>query len=137
ITPVATENFTCWKRDGKVVSYNQEYTYYLWDDTAITESTEEIPETAYSGDKKLPLIVLESGNGGAYMIEYDKADFEIVEVGILFGSGDVTVDSCSAKYTSQRNSAHGQFTAKASGTAKGYLIYKDGDAYKVIYATAE
>ena len=72
------------------------------------------------------------------MIEYDKADFEIVEVGILFSTtGDPTVDSCNAKYTSQRNSAHGQFTAKASGTAKGYLIYKDGDAYKVIYATAE
>ncbi len=138
ITPVATEGFTAWKRDGKVVSYNQEYTYYLWDDTAITESTEAIPDSAKSGDKKLPLIVLESGNGGAYMIEYDKADFEIVEVGILFTTaGEPTVDSCTAKYTSQRNSAHGQFTAKADGTAKGYLIYKDGDAYKVIYATAE
>lgn len=138
ITPVATEGFTAWKRDGKVVSYNQEYTYYLWDTTEIEESTEAIPDSAKSGDKKLPLIVLESGNGGAYMIEYDKADFEIVEVGILFSTaGEPTVDSCTAKYTSQRNSAHGQFTAKASGTAKGYLIYKDGDAYKVIYATAE
>ncbi|MBE6966051.1 MAG: hypothetical protein E7441_08480 [Ruminococcaceae bacterium] len=138
ITPVATEGFTAWKRDGKVVSYNQEYTYYLWDTTEIEESTEAITDSAKSGDKKLPLIVLESGNGGAYMIEYDAADFEIVEVGILFSTaGEPTVDSCTAKYTSQRNSAHGQFTAKASGTAKGYLIYEDGDAYKVIYATAE
>lgn len=137
ISATATAGFTCWKRDGKVVSYSKDYTYYLWNDTSIEESKDAIPESAYSGNKKLPLIVLESGNGGAYMIEYDKADFEIVEVGILFGSGNVTVDSCSFKYTSQRNSAHGQFTAKADGTAKGYLIYKDGDAYKVIYATAE
>ncbi len=131
ITPVATAGFTCWKRDGKVVSYNQDYTYYLWGNTTIEQSNEALPE-----GKKLPLIVLESGND-AYMIEYDKADFEIVEVGILFGSGNITVDSCDAKYTSQRNSAHGQFTAKASGAAKGYLIYKDGSEYKVIYATEE
>ncbi len=134
VLSATAQGFTSWMRDGKVVSYNLDYTYYLWDDTTITESTDVIPETAYSNGKRLPLIVIENGNGGAYMIEYDKADFEIVEVGILFGTGDITVDSCTAKYTSQRNSDHGQFTAKSSGNARGYLIYNDNGTYRVIYA---
>ncbi len=115
-----------WMRDGKKVAYGDTYTYYVWDETEITYSTEAVSE-------KLPLVVLEEGNG-AYMIEYDAGDKELVEAGIVFGSG-ATVSSCSEKATSQRKVTHGQFTATSDYTdARGYVIYKDGTDYKVIYS---
>ncbi len=130
ITPVATEGFTCWKRDGKVVSYNQDYTYYLWDNTTIEQSNEALP-----AGKKLPIIILDNDKvDDAYMIEYDAADYEIVEVGLVFGdSGTPSVDSCAKKFTSQRKLSHGQMAAKYSDNVRGYLIYKDGNDYRVIY----
>jgi len=132
IKPAATEGFTAWKRDGKVVSYNQNYTYYLWDDTTIEQSNEALPEGA-----KLPIIILDNDKvDGAYMIEYDAADYEIVEVGLVFGDGNdgtPSVDSCKKKFTSQRKLSHGQMAAKYSDNVRGYLIYKDGDNYRVIY----
>ncbi len=132
ITPVATEGFTCWKRDGKVVSYNKDYTYYLWEDTTIEQSNEALP-----AGKKLPIIILDNDKvDGAYMIEYDAADYEIVEVGLVFGDstdGTPSVDSCKKKFTSQRKLSHGQMAAKYSDNVRGYLIYKDGSDYRVIY----
>ena len=72
------------------------------------------------------------------MIEYDAGGKEIVEVGILFGdSAEITVDSCEYKATSQKKLNHGQFTAKPNGdetVARGYLIYNDNGAYKVVYS---
>ena len=70
------------------------------------------------------------------MIEYDSGDKTIVEVGIIFGENDaITVASCAEKMNSQRNSTHGQFTAQSDyPVAKGYLIFKDGTEYKVIYS---
>ena len=131
VTVAAEGDFTCWKRDGKVVSYNRSYTYYLWDSTEITQSAETVPE-----GKKAPIIILDNDKvDGAYMIEYDAADYEIVEVGFVFGdSGIPTVDSCAKKFTSQRKLSHGQMSAKYSDNVRGYLIYKDGEDFRVIYS---
>ena len=130
ITLTATKaGFTSWKRDGRTVSYDRSYTYYAWSETAIEESTEEITE-----GKKLPIVVLDAKTvDGAVMIEYDAGDYEIVEAGIIFGS-NATVESCDKKFTSQRNLSHGQFAAKAEGAARGYVIYRDGGDYRVIYS---
>ncbi len=136
-TPIAAGTLTgdnnCWKRGENIVSYDDTYTYYLWGDAEITQAKIDLPE------KKIPLIHIEySDTHGAYMIEYDEADYEIAEVGIIFGNGSQTVESGVEKYTSQRKSDHGQFTAKSDAanatTAKGYLIYEDDGQYKVIYA---
>ena len=118
---------TLWKRDGKPVAYGETYTYYVWGATDITYETAAVSE-------KEPLIVIESGNGGAFMIEYDAGDKQIVEAGIVFGS-DATVDACSAKATSQKNLSHGQFTATSDySEARGYIIYKDGADYRIKYS---
>ena len=131
ITSTATGAFTCWKRDGRIVSYDRSYTYYLWDSTTITQSDEAVP-----AGKKLPLIILDDDKvDGAYMIEYDAADYEIAEVGLVFSdSGIPSIDSCSKKFTSQRKLTHGQMSAKYSDNVRGYLIYKDGDNFRVIYS---
>jgi len=78
-------------------------------------------------------------DGNARMIEYDAGGKKIVEAGILFGNGEnMTVDSCLYKATSKKNSTHGQFTAKPANNtqtvARGYMIYQDGDEYKVVYS---
>lgn len=131
ITCTATkEYFSCWMRDGKIVSYDPTYTYYVWDATKIEEST------MYITDKK-PLIVLDDKAHGAYMIEYDEGDYDIVEAGILFGDGFVpNISSCSEKFTSQKEAAHGQFTANSEyDTARGYVIYIDANGnHKVAYS---
>ena len=122
--------FTCWKRDGHTVSYSREYSYYVWDETAVTESDEAC--------EVLPVIYLDDPANGAFMIEYDAGGKTICETGILFGnSADISVNSCSSKVTSQRNADHGQLTAKPSGEeafARGYMIYIDGDKFGVIYS---
>ncbi len=126
------EGFTCWKRDGNIVSYDREYLYYVWDATVITESDEDCVQ--------MPIVFLDDPANGAFMIEYDAGDKEICETGILFGnSSDISVNSCSSKVTSQRNATHGQLTAKPGGEesfAKGYMIYKDGNKFGVIYSDA-
>ncbi len=123
-----------WKRNDKVVAYGTEYTYYVWADFEITSEDGEKPTE--------PIIVLDNNGkrGGARMIEYDAAGFEIVEAGILFGDGyDMTVDSCMYKAKSSRNLSHGQFTAKPVNsdydTARGYVVYvaANGD-YQVVYS---
>ena len=124
---------THWLRDGKIVSYDAEYTHYVWDGTNIYSSYAEI--------EKKPIVLLESTTiDGAYMIEYDGAGKEIVEVGILFGAANSTpvVGSTFDKYVSQRSANHGQLAAKPINEsytiARGYMIYKDGNSTYVIYS---
>ncbi|MBQ7119612.1 MAG: S8 family serine peptidase [Oscillospiraceae bacterium] len=125
-------DFTCWRRDGNVVSYNRQYSYYVWDGTDIRESDEDC--------EILPVVYLDDPANGAFMIEYDAGGKLICETGILFGdSTDISVNSCSSKVTSQRNTDHGQLTAKPGGEelfARGYMIYMDGDKFGVIYSSA-
>ena len=124
---------THWMRDGKIVSYDEEYTHYIWDATMISSS--------YAPVEKKPLVVLENTTiDGASMIEYDGAGKQIVEVGILFGAAETTpvVGSTFDKYASQRSDNHGQFAAKpvddSYTVARGYMIYIDGGKTYVIYS---
>lgn len=126
-------NATHWLRDGRVVAYGTDYTHYIWDATSIYCS--------YAPIEKNPVVVIEDTLvDGAAMIEYDKGNKSIVEVGILFGStATVDINSCEFKATSQWNKSHGQFTASHNSDeayARGYLIYDDGGMYKVIYTDA-
>ncbi len=122
------EDDVYWYRDDKLVDYGKTYSFYIWDNTEITTSS-----TGKDGAK----IMLDKSKNGEFMVEYDAGNEEIVEVGLLFGnSSDITIDNCSDKMNSQRNGAHGQFTASKGGntTARGYLIYNDNGTYRVIYA---
>jgi len=128
-------NAKYWMRNGKIVGYGTKYTHFAWAGTKITSSVASI--------EKNPIVVLETTPvDGAYMIEYDKGNKTIAEVGILFGSSaKITIDSCNSKATSQWNKAHGQFAATPYGDvsesyARGYMIYGSAGNYKVIYTDA-
>ncbi|MBR2181631.1 MAG: hypothetical protein IJ949_07050, partial [Oscillospiraceae bacterium] len=117
-----------WYRDEVQVAYGKEYTFNVWNDTTVS--------TSASGTAG-PMLYLDDKVGSYYMVEYDAAGYEIVEVGILFGdSANITVNSCNDKMNSQRGLSRGQFAADAGENtdARGYLIYKDSGEYKVIYA---
>ncbi len=125
-----------WLRNGKIVKFGTSYEYLVWDGANIMSSYDTT--TAIR-----PTVVIDTTSvDGAYMIEYDKGNKSIAEVGILFGNSEkITVDSCKYKATSQWNRDHGQFMAKPYGDtsesfARGYLIYNDGGSYKVIYTDA-
>ncbi len=119
-----------WYRNEKAVAYGKTYTYYVWDDAEIVCKEESAA----------PMVVLDKDvkSDNAYMIEYDACGKNIVEVGIIFGSGNHTVDSCDSKATSQRGLKRGQFTAKpgknGAKVARGYLVYEENGAYKVVYS---
>jgi len=125
-----------WYRDDKLVGYGDTYTYRAWSATVI-KSSDEAPE------KKVPLAVLNK-SGDAYMLEYDKGEYEIIEAGILFGNEEhKEVDSCYYKAKVKNIKAHGQFTAKANAegtaamqsTVRGYVLYKDkNNNLMVVYA---
>lgn len=123
-----------WLRDGQIVKFGTTYDYYIWDAANIMSSYDAT--TAIR-----PTVVLDKYSvDGAYMIEYDKGNETIAEVGILFGSSaKITIDSCNSKATSQWNRAHGQFSAtpvSGDAYARGYLIYGSEGNYKVIYTDA-
>ena len=123
------DGFTCWKRDGEIVSYDDTYNYFVWGPTDITEGNDEI-------ECKVPVGILEYNEDyGAYLFEYDAGECEIAEAGIIFGGE--SIDSCTKKYTSQRKVLHNQFTVPEEGNipARGYIIYRlnDGSVYEVKY----
>ena len=127
-TATATD-FVAWTKDGQVVSYDEEYSYYPW-------TGSEVVEEATTGEKSdVPAVVLFE-NGDAYMLELVNFDgVEIVEKGILFaGSGVPTVRSFGAKAVSITDKV--QFTASSddADVARAYVIYKDGGSYRVAYS---
>ena len=134
LVSASDDKATYWLRDGHIVKFGTTYDHYIWDSANIMSSYDAT--TAIR-----PTVVIDKYPvDGAYMVEYDKGNKAIAEVGILFGSSaKITVDSCSSKATSQWNKAHGQFAATPLGDedyARNYLIYADGDSYKVIYTDA-
>ena len=126
---------TYWMRDGRKVAYGSDYTYLAWGTTEIEAST--VREAGTAG-ARLPLVVIDkAANGDAYMIEYDEGDFDIVEAGILFGTSGAKIESCTSKARVSKIKAHGFFTAKpgqSENYARGYVIYKDGESFKIVYS---
>lgn len=121
-------DFVCWLKDGQIVSYNENYSFYTWGNAVDADEVTE-------GEKSnVPAVVLfEDGN--AYMLEL--VNFEgktIVEKGILFANGGTpTVDSFGAKAVATTDKA--QFTASTDASvARAYVIYLDGGKYRVAYS---
>ncbi|MBR2181740.1 MAG: hypothetical protein IJ949_07600 [Oscillospiraceae bacterium] len=128
VTCTSDNGAVYWYRDGKLVDYGTEYKFFIWDNTTVTTK-----ETGHNGAK----LILDKAKNNSYMVEYDAGDATLLEVGILFGdTGETpTVESCKEKMSSQRDDfTHGQFTATSDyAVARGYLIYQDGNTYRVIY----
>ncbi|MBQ7119992.1 MAG: hypothetical protein IJO09_07230 [Oscillospiraceae bacterium] len=130
VTVNGSDNFTAWKLGEKVISYDKSFTFDVYGNITLTEVTETMT--------KAPVLVLDKVDGN-YFLTYDEGDYELIEAGILFGSEGVTIGSFDG-YKSTAKKGTGQFTAlphegaTAATVARGYMIYKDGSTYKVLYA---
>ncbi|MBQ7119347.1 MAG: hypothetical protein IJO09_03950, partial [Oscillospiraceae bacterium] len=130
VTVNGSDGFTAWKLGDKVISYDKSFTFDVYGNITLTEVTEAI--------EKAPVLVLDK-SGDNYFLTYDSGDYELLEAGILFGSEGVTIGSIDG-YKATAKKGTGQFTAlphegaTVSTIARGYMICKSGDEYKVIYA---
>ena len=130
VTVNGSDGFTAWKLGDKVISYDKSFTFDVYGNITLTEVTEAI--------EKAPVLVLDK-SGDNYFLTYDSGDYELLEAGILFGSEGVTIGSIDG-YKATAKKGTGLFTAlphagaTVSTIARGYMICKSGDEYKVIYA---
>ena len=123
---IGGDNFSYWKRNDHIVSYNKTYTFYAWQDNA------EINSVVSGYEEAKPVAILEKYDTDNWMFEYEiPANCTRLEAGIIFGnSNDITIDSCYARAVSRRGAEdkHGQFTASSDYSyAKGYIIFKDSN----------
>ncbi|MBQ9985994.1 MAG: hypothetical protein IJP38_06760 [Oscillospiraceae bacterium] len=131
VTVNGSENFTAWKLGDKVISYEKDYTFDVYGNITLTEVTGETMA-------KAPVLVLDKV-GENYFLTYDEGDYELIEAGILFGSENVSIGSIDG-YKAAAKRHTGQFTAQphegatSSTIARGYMICKYNDEFKVIYA---
>lgn len=130
---MTANNAGLWKVNGEPVAYGETYTYTVWSKAEIAFEVKE-------NDNKPIISIDDNATDGARMISYDANGANIVEAGILFGSG-ATINAAQSRAVSReaKGDVSGQFTAKPYDSndvnaARGYLIYSDGNTYRVIYA---
>lgn len=127
------DDFVCWTRNGKVVSFDKTYSFYAWDDC-------EISEVRGASIEQTPRIVLADGKvGGARMVEYYlPSGYTKIEAGIIFSSSsNLSLNSSEEKAVSKNSGSHGQFSARSDKAyARGYLVYTNGSEIAVVYSDA-
>ncbi len=117
-----------WYVNGSLVAYGENYTFYATEDAIVT-----IDNKVQEG----PIVNLTNPDGDTYILEYNANGKTVIEKGIIFGEGTPSVTSCSYKVISQRNDAFGKLMAENDGNCakvRGYIIYKDGNTHRVVYA---
>ncbi|MBQ2741532.1 MAG: hypothetical protein IJF32_01870 [Oscillospiraceae bacterium] len=119
------DGFVSWMKNGKLVSYNDKYTFFAWDEEEALVQSSEGEKSAFPG------VVLFK-DGSKYMLELVNCeDVEIVEKGILF---DGTIDSCQKKFVSRTDLSQFTIIEDIYTVAKAYVIYRDGDNLRVAYS---
>ena len=131
VTVTGSDSFKAWKLGENIVSYDKEYSFYIWGNVALTEVTE--------GEVTVAPTVAISNNGESYFISYNvPTGYTLIEAGIVFAkSGSPEIGSFNSKAIAKMGT--GQFTAKkgedAETVARGYVMFKDSDdSIRVIYA---
>lgn len=150
VTPAAApdgQKFAYWKKDGKIVSYEQNYIFYVAAyDTAVEAVFVAEGETV----TPVPVLVMTEpfmvqGNKMAFFAERNlPAQYELVESGILLTDKvgtELTLDNAMYKNATISKDNNGQFTVRKAGVTIGetwagraYMIYKDGETVKTIYS---
>ncbi|NLG53052.1 MAG: hypothetical protein GX541_03660, partial [Clostridiales bacterium] len=149
----AGQSFAYWMRDGKIISYNPSYSFYVWHDTvveAVYLPAEDIPpalpQTIMDAPKKI-------GDKAVFAAERTTpAGFEMIESGILLTDNAVNATGSTfntetpgvIKAIAQSGEPNGQFTARcddADGTwyARAYMIYINVNTgeHTVVYSNIE
>lgn len=145
--PEEGKRFAYWKRDGKIVSYDETYKFYVGAfDTHVEAVFVDIGEAV----AEVPIIVMSEpqvvdGNKISFVAErYLPERYTLASTGIILSnsSSNITLNMVGVTH-SQANSTtnKGQYTIRKKDVrygeiwyARGYMIYKDGDNLITIYS---
>ncbi len=125
---LTNDSVVSWYVNGNPVAYGASYTFYATENAAVTIDNEV---------QEGPIVNLTNPEGDTYILEYNANGKTVIEKGIVFGGDGASVASCSYKVISQRNADFGKLMAEndeSSTVVRGYIIYEDGDTYRVVYA---
>lgn len=122
-------DFVCWKLGDKIVSYESDYTFFVWRNVDLTSITGEATDA-------MPVAALDKSGETYHLIYGVPAGYTRIEAGIIFGTQpDVTIDSTDGyKLSAVRGTGH--FTATSDfAYARGYIIYKTpANEIRILYA---
>ena len=115
--------FSYWERDGKIVSYNAEYSFYVSGNMTVN--------AVYGKEITSNIIlvmaapVLTEQNKIAFFAERDiTTDYEVIETGILMGTApNLTVENATYKASAKSITAKGQFTVRKKNVSSGETYY--------------
>lgn len=129
-----TKEFNYWTRNGVIVSFDRTYSFYAYEDCTLEAVYKEFVPAATALRKIIISNAKSVGSDKGYVAEFIGFGSEVVERGILFGSGTPTVDSYTAKAVMKTDTT--QFSAHydAGFAARAYAIIFEGGASKVIYS---
>lgn len=148
VTPAAApsgEKFSHWEKDGTVISYDEEYTFYV---AAYDTTVEAKYVAAAQVVTPEPVIVMAE----PFMVQTNKIAFfserslpegyTLIETGILLGSGAQELTLENAMYTSVSISTdrNGQYTVRKTAQAgevwsgRAYMIYEHDGEIVTVYS---
>lgn len=108
--------FNYWEKDGEIVSFDREYTFYAFEDCTVNAVYNEYEPI----EKTLGKIILTKiGESSSYMAEFIGFD-DAVEKGIAVGDNKIAMTSAKTQFT---------INAEDATVVKGYVIDKDGKVY--------
>lgn len=137
-------DFAYWMRDGQIVSYDYNYSFYAWGDTTV--------EAVYGETQVIlvPRVIMDKNVKGAqdnraiFMAEHSvPSGFTLIEFGVLLSdaSDELTINNHKHKAASQPGGNSSQFAVRVDGVsgtwyARAYLIYEKNGEYKIVYSDA-
>ena len=122
-------NFVCWKLGDKIISYEKSYSFFVWDDVALTEVKEGTAEA-------VPIAVISKSGDNCHLTYSVPEGYTKIEAGIIFGSGSgITIDSTDG-YKVAETLGTGQLTVSSDCEyARGYIIFKTPtNEIRIVYA---
>lgn len=145
VSPAGEEGkeFAYWTKDGKPVSYDSNYSFYVNANSTIEAVyAESAPEKEIVLVMAAPTLVAE--NKISFFLERNiPEDYEVIESGILLGQeSDLTINNYAYKAKSESTAKQGQFTVRKANVVSGatwygvgYVIYKYGDIISIKYTS--
>ena len=143
------KKFSHWERDGKIVSYDDKYVFYVgnYDTTVKAIFVDEADVVAKDAKITMAQPTIVAGNKISFIMERSVPEgFTVIEAGILIKKDlqtEITLDTAGIiKGTSVNHANYGAYNLRKANVASGdtwsavaYLIYKDADGnVKTIYS---
>ncbi len=139
--------FAYWMRDGKIVSYDEEYKFFV---CAFDTEVEAVFVEVDTPVAEVPIVVMSNpqvvdANKISFVCErYLPEHFELLSTGIILSASNsnITLETEGILHSKANSAANnGQYTVRKKDVSKsqtwyarGYMIYKDGETSVTVYS---